>query len=529
MNQCTDQVYRTKTAALDAAIVDYGFDCVPFAVGKVWKLKPKVELVAPTNKEVKAMLDAETKKDIDALISDIDAQTAAAEMFAEFDAVNEQVDETIRAIHAREANYQSNKQRKVQSLEMPLFNAKFPNVITKEDKQGNETEKRLATIGNLRYLLHAYAITVEYDVILKRQAIYFNDKTGHDLEDESALIVIRSLCALNQLPITTSEMLTPLFVENTRNPVIEWITSTPWDRIDRVKQLCNSLQPIDVMNDVDFRDKVLRLWLTQCVAAADNAEIGCAINKNAIAKFELVLILQGAQGAQKTSWFNALVPNSLRDYLKDGIHLDTTDRDSKKKAVSTWICELGEIDATFRKSDIAQLKAFLSNQSDEMRLAYARTEARFKRRTSFCASVNGEQFLSDSTGSRRFISLPIHTCYVAHNINMQQVWAQVWHDYNNGAIWWTDSALDVEIKQRNEKHNETSAIGETIAIYFNINDRDIAGAEHVSVTSILMSSGIREPKRAQVKEATEFLSSRGFKFKQGVGGIRGFTIAKLFV
>jgi hypothetical protein len=41
-----------------------------------------------------------------------------------------------------------------------------------------------------------------------------------------------------------------------------------------------------------------------------------------------------------------------------------------------------------------------------------------------------------------------------------------------------------------------------------------------------VDSGIREPKRQQVKELTEFLQAKGFKFK-AVKGKRGFSIAKL--
>ena len=417
---------------------------------------------------------------------------------------------------------------KVEAIEKQLFNAQFPNVIETENAKGEIKTKILATIPNLRYLLRSYGVTVEYDEILKRQSVYFaNSKTNHDLEDEAALMVIKSLCALNGLPLATADLLPALFVQNTVNPIVEWITSSAWDGEDRLFHLENSLNVGDLLSE-HFRNSVLRLWMTQCVAAADNGVIGCGLNRHAVKKFELVLILQGEQGAKKTSWLNSLVPEAYRDYLKDGLHLDPTDRDSIKKCVSSWICELGEIDATFRRADIARLKAFLSNQTDEIRLPYNRTAANFKRRTSFCASVNGEQFLNDTSGSRRFITLPVIACNSNHNLNMQQVWSQIWHGYINGAIWWTDAALDGEIKRRNEKHNEISAIGEQVAISFNVNDTTMAGAEHLSPTAILIHCGIREPKRAQVKELTEFLQSKGFKYKQGAGGIRGFTIAKLF-
>jgi hypothetical protein len=398
----------------------------------------------------------------------------------------------------------------------------FPH-ITETD---SGSVKILSTIENLEFLLKVYGITLEYDEILKRRSIVFagHSTKGHDMEDESALMKIKSLCGLNQISPTIIELLPALFQNNTVNPIKNWILSKAWDGIDRKQQLFNSITVAP--EDENYRNQALNVWLTQCVAAADNGEVGHALNPRAVRKFEIVLILQGGQGAKKTTWFNSLLPDSLRDYIKDGMHLDPTDKDTTKKCISTWLCELGEIDATFRKSDIARLKAFLSNQVDEIRLPYDRTSAQFKRRTSFCASVNSEQFLTDSTGSRRFIPVQVWNCNDAHGVDMQQLFAQYWHEYTSGAIWWTTADFDKEVRARNEKHNEISVIGEMVSEHFNVNDLDMEGAEHLTATQILVDSGIREPKRQQVKELTEFLQAKGFKFK-AVKGKRGFSIAKL--
>lgn len=412
----------------------------------------------------------------------------------------------------------------IQQHDQKIRKPKFPHVEVDPDKP-NSKPKLQATIQNLEYLLQAYGITLEYDEILKRRSIVFagHGTKGHDMEDESALMIIKSLCSLNGLSPTIIELLPAIFQKKTVNPITNWIKSKQWDGIDRKQQLFESLT-VEAGNE-NYRNRALDVWLTQCVAAADNGEVGHSINPRAVRKFEIVLILQGKQGARKTSWIGALLPDSLRDYVKDGMHLDPTDKDTTKKCISTWLCELGEIDATFRKADIARLKAFLSNQVDEMRLPYDRTAMTFKRRTSFCASVNGEQFLTDSTGSRRFVTLPVLNCNDSHGLDMQQIFAQYWHEYTNGAIWWTTNDFDEEVKARNEKHNEVSAVAEMVAEYFNVNDVEMAGAVHLSPTKILLDSGIREPKRQQVKELTEFLQSKGFRYKK-INGNRGFTIAK---
>lgn len=414
------------------------------------------------------------------------------------------------------------------AIEQPISNPQFPNVIESETAKGEVKQRFLATIPNLRYLLRHYGITVEYNEILKLRSIYFaGEQESHDLENEHALATIKSLCALNSLPLSTIDLLPALFTQNTVNPVVEWITSTPWDGNDRFKYLFDSLRVDDA--DIEYRNRIVECWLIQCVAAADNGKIGCEIHRDAQRKFEYALILQGSQGAGKTKWFRSLVPNHLSQYVKDGMNLNPDDRDSVKKCITTWICELGEIGATFRKSDLERLKAFMSNQTDEMRLAYDRTESNFKRRTSFCGSVNQEQFFVDATGSRRFMPLQVLNCTETSHIDKQQLWAQAWHYYTFLCRkWYPDSELDALIKQRSEIHNEISAIGELVAEFFNVNDSNIGGLQNsLSPTKILIDCGIREPKRNQVKELNEFLTAKGFKLKQGNDGVRGYKIAKL--
>ena len=68
-----------------------------------------------------------------------------------------------------------------------------------------------------------------------------------------------------------------------------------------------------------------------------------------------VLVLQGHQAIGKTSWLAALVPKGS-DWFLDSVALDPEDKDSVKRAISHWIIELGELEATFKKADINKLK-----------------------------------------------------------------------------------------------------------------------------------------------------------------------------
>lgn len=397
----------------------------------------------------------------------------------------------------------------------PIFG--FPH--TKDNGQ------KRTTIANLRFLFDGYGIIVSYDELLKKQTITLNnasDKGHTDLIDNSNIAHLRSLMALNGLSMGALDLLSALFAENASNPIIDWIESKKWDKKDRLTELSETLTVAE--DDLRYRDIALRTWLIQCVAAADGARQ--TPNKDAIQKFELAFILQGGQGVKKTSWFKRLLPKELSAYIIDGAHLDPADNETVKICISSWICELGELDSTFKRADISRLKAFLSKQTDTLRLPYDRAASPFGRRTSFCGSVNPEQFLNDSTGARRFLPLQVLACDSLHSIDMQQLWAQVWELYLEGRQWWCSGELEHLLKARHERHSETVPVDELIAEIFDIEkvDKDL-NHKHYTATRILIECGIKEPKTNQANIVNTYLKKLGYK-QVMANGVRGFWLEK---
>jgi len=385
-----------------------------------------------------------------------------------------------------------------------------------------DKDKIKATIANLTHLLNSYGITCNYDEILKKQTVSLT-KTAidNDLTDNSTYAQIKSLLALNNMQSSCIELIPSVMAQNVSNPIVDWITSVKWDKSkDQIGALLNSLTVSD--DDKFYKNKAVVTWLIQCVAAADSAR--STPNPEAKPKFELVLVLQGGQGLKKTSWFQSLLPREMSNYVIDGAHLDPSDKDTVIKCISGWICELGELDATFRKADIARLKAFLSNQTDSIRLPYDRVTSNFKRRTSFCASVNPSDFLNDSTGARRFLPLAITNCDHLHGINLQQLWAQVWDLYVGGSQWWCTTELEQLLESRHEKHSETSSISELINDKFDVSSPEKTETmQHLSITRILANCGIPTPTNSQIKQARDYVEKCGF-INRKIDGNRGYWI-----
>ena len=112
-----------------------------------------------------------------------------------------------------------------------------------------------------------------------------------------------------------------------------------------------------------------------------------------------VLTLKGNQGIGKTSFFAVIALKA--DWFSEGVSINTDNKDTIIQATGSLIAELGELDSILKREQSAQ-KAFLTAARDMYQLPYARAAVRRPRRTSFCATVNPEEFLNDETGSCRF-------------------------------------------------------------------------------------------------------------------------------
>lgn len=322
------------------------------------------------------------------------------------------------------------------------------------DVTGNGKPK--ATIGNMKELLRRMGATVRYNVIKKDIEVLI---PGHSASRDNKLVScithIISNCNLVGIPTGSLEgFITTIADENQYNPVLTWVQSKPWDGVKRWDEFCKTVTPKQVKilpNGTPLHIALIKRWMVSAIAAA---------NRDGVA-LQGMLVLQGDQGLGKTSWLKSLVPNSL-DIVKDGLILRLDDKDSIKRVISYWLVELGEIDATFRKSDQSALKAFLTKDSDGIRLPYARGESDFGRRTAFFGSVNPKSFLHDETGSRRYWTIECERVDYEHKFDMQQVWAEVQAAYEAGMHWHLSQQEADALNESNNEHMAVDPIEERI-------------------------------------------------------------------
>lgn len=249
-----------------------------------------------------------------------------------------------------------------------------------------------------------------------------------------------------------------------------------------------------------LKEIIMRKWLISCVAAA---------YEEAGVELEGILVLQGAQGLGKTLWFKRLCDYE-KGWLLEGATLNPSDKDSVKRAVSHWIVELGEIESTFKKSDIDQLKAFVTAKTDELRLPYDRAFTTYQRRTAFYASVNAREFLTDTSGNRRFWVLAVKDIDVNHGVDMQQLWAEVKETmYIKGQKNWFLSPDERELLQEsNEIYRTQSSVEDLLLEHV---DFQSVHPKPVQMTKLLRDLGIKSPRMPDFKEAARVLHERGIE------------------
>jgi len=370
------------------------------------------------------------------------------------------------------------------------------------DFDWNKTEKGrfLNTKENVRGVLTINQIDVRYNVIKKNMEISVpNVDFIADMKDESALIEIEDRCIQIGVPHQKVRDYLKLLARE-YNPVKEWMESKPWDGTTRLKMFLDTI----TSSNEPLKEMLMTKWLVSCVAAV------CEPNGVAL---EGILVFQGAQGLGKTLWFKRLADYE-QGWLLEGATLNPSDKDSVKQAVSHWIVELGEIESTFKKSDIDQLKAFVTKKSDELRLPYDRASTTYQRRTAFYASVNAREFLTDTSGNRRFWVVPVTNINANHGLDMQQVWAEVKESLYPQVDWFLNHDQREMLQDSNEYYRTQSSVEDLILEHVHFHSTN---TKPVQMTKLLRDLGISQPRMPDIKDAARVFANNGVEPRKSNG------------
>ncbi|WP_259739714.1 VapE domain-containing protein [Synechococcus sp. CS-205] len=194
-------------------------------------------------------------------------------------------------------------------------------------------------------------------------------------------------------------------------------------------------------------DKMLRKALIGAVARVYDP--GC--------QFDFVCVLKGKQGIRKSSfwkvlashpWFNCTTPDDDKDLILN-IH-------------SCWIFELGELETITSKREVGQLRNLITTATDNIRVPYGKTTAPYPRCSILVGSVNGDAFLRDDEGSRRFGVIECPQDFdrgeqidlEAVHRDREAIWKAAVLAYRNGELPCLDHADQIESNRRNSRYEQ---------------------------------------------------------------------------
>lgn len=383
-----------------------------------------------------------------------------------------------------------------------LNHGHFANNLALEDWTDLDTRRRpIDTMSNVQDLLDYYRILARYNDTNHKLEIDIPLLIKKPIKINTAISMIKSLARRNGLRIKDMEECIEAIADtNSYHPGGDFVLLRGWDGRSRGDALLESMT-IKEGFCPKLAAKILRRWLISAVAAIFNE--GAFSSKG-------VLVFQGDQSLGKTRWFKSLLPRSYQHLFKQGVKLNPNNKDSVIDATSRWLVEFGELDSTFKKSYIGDIKSFIDKEEDELRRPYQRLPETYKRRTVFCASVNAENFLVDETGNSRFWTIPVTGLNYNHGIDMQQLWAEVYTWYLAGEKWWFDADEEIELNQANQEHALIDPIEQEIDTICDWSNSEEEEVDPIEVTSVqlLRAIGYNKPNKRQVTRCTSILNKR---------------------
>jgi len=169
--------------------------------------------------------------------------------------------------------------------------------------------------------------------------------------------------------------------------------------------------------------------------------------------------------------------------------------------IQHWLVELGELDATFKKADISRLKAFTSQMKDELRTPYSRAPDVFKRQTIFGGTVNDQDYLVDPTGNSRWWTVDALEINFNHDINMQQVWAEVKILFDLKESWFLNPEEMRVLNELNRQHEIGDPLEGGMQKGFKFDSLKASWNNPMTAAEVLDVIGMRQPNRSQMTKA----------------------------
>ena len=259
----------------------------------------------------------------------------------------------------------------------------------------------------------------------------------------------------------------------------------------------------------------LKKWMVGMVAAwVDDTVVN-----------NVILVLIGEQGSYKTTWFNYLLPPELRQYFYTKTNANRMGRDDLLTLAQYGLVCCEELD-TMRPSELNQLKAAVTMPTINERAAYAHYHENRRHIASFCGTGNNMQFLSDPTGSRRWLPFEVDSILSPreHPFNYEGIYSQAYRLYREGFRYWFTQPEIMQLARHNRQFETPRLEQELVQQYFRKPGRGEPG-EFISVALALQIVGAGITQKLSTVMLGRAFMEQGFE-KKTYRNVRGYVVVR---
>ena len=276
-------------------------------------------------------------------------------------------------------------------------------------------------LKDISYNIHRSGIDIRRDAEGKTTLPWTQLKPGWNESDLGAIQIYLERVYGLYTPSKLKGILLAIAAERSYHPIRDYLEALPeWDGVPRVETLF-----IDYLGSPDtlYIRAIARKMMVAAVARIYEPGV----------KFDSVVVLNGPQGMGKSSFFAKLGGKWFSDSLTIS---DMKDKAAPEKLQGYWILELGEL-AGLKKMDVETVKAFITRQDDKFRHSYGYSVEDHPRQCIIVGSTNnGDGFLRDVTGNRRFWPVTCttnspHRPWEVESV-VPQLWAEAYTLYRAG-------------------------------------------------------------------------------------------------
>ena len=275
---------------------------------------------------------------------------------------------------------------------------------------------------------------------------------------------------------------------------------------------------VNVRGDADEQIlfyEYLRKWLVAMVASWADAKV---VNN-------VMLVLIGEQGSYKTTWLANLLPPQLRDYFYTKTNSGLVSKDDLLTLAEYGLVCWEELDTMVPK-ELNKLKAAMTMPAINERAAYERYHENRPHLASFCGTGNNLQFLSDTTGTRRWLPFEVESIEspLTQPFDHDAIFAQAYALYRQGFRYWFDRQEIERLQRHNEAFEVPKKEQELVDIYFR---KPVDGelGEFMPVSRALQIIGGNITRELSDRKIGRAFMDLGFRFKR-TNTSRGYVVVQ---